>query len=287
MTTGHFFSKRRTLNCNGRLLNIDKPIVMGIINLTPDSFFEGSRHYRNVLGAIEKAEEMLSQGAAIIDLGASSSRPGSAQLDQEQERERLMPALKAIRKQFPQAFISVDTYWGSLAWEAYNEGADIINDISGGDFDPEMFETVARTKLPYILMHIKGTPQTMQLNPQYDNIIKEVSIWFANKIERLKQSGIKDIILDPGFGFGKNMEHNYQLMFHLNHFRIFEMPLLVGISRKSMITKLLDIQAPEALNGTTALNTLALLNGADILRVHDVKEALETIMIVEKYNQNV
>lgn len=286
MTTAHFFSKRKTINAQGRLFELHEPVVMGILNLTPDSFYEESRHYHNVLSVLNKAEEMLSEGALMLDMGAASTRPGAPEVSEQEERKRLMPALMAIKKQFPQAFVSIDTYRASIAKEAAELGADMINDISGGQLDPLMFEIIGQIKLPYVLMHIQGTPQTMQQNPQYDDVVKDIGFYFANKIEQLKAYGVNDIILDPGFGFGKNLEQNYHLLYHTHHFRIFEMPILVGISRKSMIYRFLEIQAEDALNGTTVLNTLALLNGADILRVHDVKQAMETIRMVKKYQQS-
>ena len=277
-----YFTKNFTLNCRGKLLCINRPIVMGILNLTPDSFYDGGK-YVSEKNSLERAEEILNQGAQIIDMGAFSSRPGSDEVSFEEEKKRLFPALKQIRKQFPEAIISIDTYRSQIATEAIEKyGADIINDISAGEMDNKMFETIANLKVPYIMMHMKGKPQTMQKNPQYENMIQELSMYFAKKVDKLRFLGVNDIILDPGFGFGKTLDHNYELLNRMYEFKIFELPLLVGLSRKSMIYKFLNQTPQEALNGTTVLHTIALLNGAHILRVHDVKEAVETIQLTEK-----
>jgi len=269
-----------SVQVNGKLLMLDRPVVMGILNLTPDSFFDGGR-YRQETQIVERAEEILRQGGALIDLGAVSTRPGADEVSEEEEIDRLMPALKAIRRQFPEAILSIDTFRSRVVSLAYEEiGGFIVNDISAGSLDENMFETVARTGLPYILMHMQGTPATMQLHPSYSDVRKEVMYSLSEKINLLKQLGVNDLIIDPGFGFGKNLQHNYELLNDLDSFRLFELPLLVGVSRKAMIWKLLETSPDESLNGTTVINTLALMGGADILRVHDVREAVEAIRLV-------
>lgn len=252
---------------------------MAVMNITPDSFYDGGS-YSTPLDAINKAEKFLNEGADIIDMGAASSRPGAAIVDPATEQERLMPALRAVIKQFPKAVISIDTYHSGTAEMAIEAGAHIINDISAGSIDDQMFETVARLKVPYIMMHMQGRPDNMQQNPQYKSLTREVIRFFSERVQKLKNLGVHDIIIDPGFGFGKTLEHNYQLLSDLEYFRIFELPLLVGFSRKSMICKVLGVPPAAALNGTTVLNTIALTRGADILRVHDVREAREAIKIV-------
>ncbi|GIV43566.1 MAG: dihydropteroate synthase [Bacteroidia bacterium] len=274
----NFFYTKYTMNCGGRLISFDKALIMGIINLTPDSFYEKSRQ-SSELSALKQAEKMLNDGADILDLGAVSTRPGSVEISEEEELKRLLPALKSIRKSFPECIISVDTWRSEIAKAAVNEGADIINDISGGTMDANMFETIAQFKVPYILMHIQGTPQTMQQNPTYNDVVNEVIDFLAERIQKLRLLGVADIIVDPGFGFGKTPEHNFTLLKHLEQFAILDCPILVGVSRKSMITKTLNIIANEALNGTTVLNTIALMKGAKILRVHDVKEAVEAVKL--------
>lgn len=274
----NFFYTKYTMNCGGRLISFDKALIMGIINLTPDSFYEKSRQ-SSELSALKQAEKMLNDGADILDLGAVSTRPGSEEISEEEELKRLLPALKSIRKSFPECIISVDTWRSEIAKAAVNEGADIINDISGGTMDANMFETIAQFKVPYILMHIQGTPQTMQQNPTYNDVVNEVIDFLAERIQKLRLLGVADIIVDPGFGFGKTPEHNFTLLKHLEQFAILDCPILVGVSRKSMITKTLNIIANDALNGTTVLNTIALMKGAKILRVHDVKEAVEAVKL--------
>jgi len=275
-----FYRKKVSIQLNGRLLMLDHPIVMGILNLTPDSFFDGGRYQKEGL-LLRRAEEILQQGGTIIDVGAVSTRPGALEVSKEEELGRLLPAVKAIRKEFPEAILSVDSYRSGVISLIHQEiGGFIINDISGGTLDPEMFETVARIGLPYILMHLQGTPATMQRNPVYLDVRKEVLLSLSEKINSLKLLGVNDLIIDPGFGFGKNLQHNYALLNELDSFRLFELPLLVGVSRKAMIWKLLEKSPAESLNGTTVLNTLALMGGADILRVHDVREAVETIRLV-------
>lgn len=251
---------------------------MGVMNITPDSFYDGG-WYRHPLDAISLAEKMLTEGADILDVGAASSRPGANIIDPRDEQERLMPALKAIRKQFPQAIISVDTYHSGTARKAVEAGASMINDISSGSIDPEMFATIAELKVPYVIMHMQGTPADMQKEPAYRDVVKEVAAFLSKRVSQLKQMGVHDIIIDPGFGFGKTLSHNYELLQHLDFFSIFGLPVLAGVSRKSMINKLLGTTPGQALNGTTVLHTLALERGANILRVHDVKEAVEAIKI--------
>jgi dihydropteroate synthase len=275
-----FYRKKKTIQLNGQLIRFDQPIVMGILNLTPDSFYDGGRYSgeKEILG---RAEEILEQGGRIIDIGAVSTRPGAAEVSAEAEIDRLIPSLKAIRKNFPEAIISVDSYRAEVIERVVSEtGPCIVNDISGGTMDERMFETVARLGLPYVLMHIQGTPKTMQKNPVYGHVVREILLNLSEKLNRLKLMGVNDVIIDPGFGFGKNMDHNFELLNHLDSFRLFELPLLAGLSRKTMIWKLLDITPEQSLNGTTVLNTLALMGGADILRVHDVREAFETIRLV-------
>lgn len=263
---------------NGRQLNLQKPVVMAILNLTPDSFYAGSR-LAHTSAILQQARLFLEQGATILDLGAYSSRPGAAHISQQEELDRLLPGIACIAKEFPKAIISVDTFRAHVAQEAVKAGAHIINDIGGGNLDDQMFSTVAQLGVPYILMHMKGNPQNMQLAPFYNHVTEEVCQYFAEKISTLQSMGVKEVILDPGFGFAKTLEHNYQLLSQLEKIHRFALPILVGVSRKSMVTKLLDVDTNEALNGTTALHTIALLKGAKILRVHDVKEATEAIKI--------
>ena len=268
-----------TLNCKGRLLTIDQPIVMGILNINADSFYAGSR-YENNETLLETAGRMLADGATILDIGGQSTRPGSELLDEETELSRVIPAIEAINKKFPEAFISVDTFYSRVAREAVAAGASIINDISAGSMDEKLTDTVATLNVPYILMHIQGTPQTMQKNPTYQNLMQELLDFFIAKTAELRGKGIKDIIIDPGFGFGKTHAHNFTLLKHLDIFKILESPLLLGLSRKGTIYKTLETDAEHALNGTTVLNTVGLQNGANILRVHDVKQAMEAIRLV-------
>jgi len=265
-----------TLNCKGRLLVIDKPIVMGIINVTPDSFFGGSR-FNGVDEIIAKAEKMLDDGADIIDIGGQSTRPGSELISADVEIERIVPAIKAIAKKFPEAFISVDTFYSKVATAAINAGASIINDISAGSMDNKMVETVSDLKVPYVLMHMKGTPQNMQQNTFYENVTREVLDFFITKTGELKKAGIIDMIIDPGFGFAKTIDQNFELLKNLSVFNMLDKVIMLGISRKSTIYKTLGVSVDEALNGTSVLNTIGLMNGASILRVHDVKEAKEAV----------
>ena len=271
-----------TLNCNGRLLIIDKPIVMGIINATPDSFFAGSRK-ASIDAALEQAGCMLAAGATILDIGGQSTRPGSELVSESDEAERVLPVIEAVTKAFPDAFISVDTFYAAVARQSIAAGAVIVNDVSGGTMDNNMLQTVGSLHVPYICMHIKGTPQTMQQFASYEDVAKEVLDYFVQKLSACKAAGIHDVIVDPGFGFAKTATHNFHLLKHLSVFKTLEKPLLIGLSRKGTIQKTLHVSAAEALNGTTVLNTIALLKGAHILRVHDVKEAIEAIKLVEAY----
>ena len=276
----------RYINVNGSLLDLSQPRVMGILNVTPDSFYAGSRTQTEA-EIVRRVKQIVSEGAAIIDIGAYSSRPNADNVSAREEMERLRMGLKILFEIQPDAVVSVDTFRADVARMCVEEyGVAIINDIAGGEMDANMFHTVAALNVPYIMMHMQGTPQSMQQHPHYDNLLKEVFLYFARKVQQLRDLGVKDIILDPGFGFGKTMEHNYELLSHLEEFRIFELPLLVGVSRKSMIYRLLDITPQEALNGTTVLDTICLLKGADILRVHDVKEAVETVRIVQAMRNN-
>ena len=263
-------------------MDLSEPQVMGILNVTPDSFYAGSRT-ETEQDIIRRLHQILDEGASIVDIGAYSSHPGAEHVSAEEEMRRLRIGLELVRKHRPEAIVSVDTFRADVARMCVEEyGVALINDISAGQMDGQMFTTIARLGIPYIIMHMKGTPQDMQTNPQYDHFLKEIFYYFSERVQKLRDLGVKDIIIDPGFGFGKTVEHNYQLMNHLEEFKLFELPLLVGVSRKSMIYNLLDITPQEALNGTTSLNTIALLKGADILRVHDVKEAVESVRIVGK-----
>ena len=271
-----------TLNCKGRLLVVDKPLVMGIINLTPDSFYSGSR-LQGIDEILKKSEEMIKDGATILDIGGQSTRPGSEKLSADAELDRVIAPIEAISKNFPEIFISIDTYYSKVAAQAVEAGASIVNDISAGSIDSAMIETVALLKVPYVLMHMQGTTQTMQEQPQYENVAREVLDFLIKKVNELHQSGITDIIVDPGFGFGKTATHNFELLRNLSVFSILKCPVLLGISRKSTIYKTLGVTVDESLNGTTVLNTIGLMNGASFLRVHDVKEAVETIKLFEAY----
>ena len=271
-----------SLNINGRLLDLSEPQVMGILNVTPDSFYSGSR--KQTEDEIEsRVRQIIGEGASIIDIGAYSSRPNADDVSPSEEMERLRKGLSVIRRVAPDAIVSVDTFRADVAKMCVEEyGVGIVNDISGGMLDKDMFATVAKLGTPYILMHMQGTPQNMQQNPHYDDVVKEVFMYFAEKVQRLRDLGVKDIILDPGYGFGKTVEHNYELMNHQEELLEFELPLLVGISRKSMIYKALGITADEALNGTSVLNTISLLKGANILRVHDVATCVEVVNLIQK-----
>lgn len=279
-------SPPKYINVNGSLLDLSTPCIMGILNVTPDSFYAGSRMQCEA-DIARRVEQIVGEGAGIIDIGAYSSRPNAENVSPQEEMERLRTGLAVLRKIKPDAIVSVDTFRADVARMCVEEyGVAIINDIAGGEMDADMFRTVASLNVPYIMMHMQGTPQNMQQQPHYDNLLKEICLYFARKVQQLRDLGVKDIILDPGFGFGKTVEHNYELLAHLEEFRIFELPLLAGVSRKSMIYRLLGITPQEALNGTSVLNTICLLKGADILRVHDVREAVETVKIVEALNSN-
>lgn len=272
-----------TLKINNKKLVFIKPIIMGILNVNPDSFYDGGK-FNSEKDILLHVEKMIGEGATIIDIGAASTRPGAEEITEKQELERLLKVLNLISLNFPDTIISVDTYRSFIARKVIENGAHIINDISGGTFDTNMFEVIAEQQVPYIMMHIQGTPKNMQQNPQYENVVNEIKLFFQHQLTKLKQLGVtKNIILDPGFGFGKTLEHNYELLYHLNSFKDLGYSIMAGVSRKSMINKVLKIKPQNALNGTTILNTIALLNGANILRVHDVKEAMEAIKLVEFY----
>jgi len=284
-TKDTFFSKKTSLNCRGKLFDLSVPKVMGILNVTPDSFYDGGR-YVEMEAVKKRTGQLLSEGADIIDVGASSTRPGASRVTAEEEIKRLTPVLSYLRKQYPDAVLSIDTFHAEVARIAIADyEADMINDITGGLADSLMLETVARHGVPYIMMHMRGDPANMQVNPVYEDVVKEVVAFFADRIHSATDAGVKDIIIDPGFGFGKTIRHNFQLLHSLNVFSMFELPVLAGLSRKSMIYKSLNTTPEESLNGTTVLNTIALLNGASLLRVHDVKEAKEAIRLFLAYTE--
>lgn len=270
-----------TVNCKGHLLDLSVPKVMGILNITPDSFFDGGK-YKSDLDFLNHTEKMLTEGAAIIDVGAYSSRPNAAFVSEEEEIKRLTPIVALLTKQFPEIILSIDTFRAEVAKVAIEHGAAIINDISAGLLDDRMLNVIAETKVPYIMMHMRGTPQTMATLTEYDDIVKEMIFYFSERIAAARSLGINDIIIDPGFGFAKTLEQNYEVLQKLELFQMLELPLLSAVSRKSMIYKLLQTSAQEALNGTTFLNTVSLLKGAKFLRVHDVKEAVECVTLFEK-----
>lgn len=271
-----------TLNCNGRLLVINKPIVMGILNITHDSFYSGSR-LQNEESVLKQAETMLSEGATILDVGGQSTRPGSKRLSATEEAGKTLPVIECLQKNFEEAFVSVDTYHATVAEQAVAAGACIINDISGGTMDEDMLTTVGKLNVPYVCMHIKGKPETMQQNAVYENVTREVLDFFIYQTDQCRLKNINDVIIDVGFGFGKTIAHNFQLLKNLSVFKMLEKPIMAGLSRKATVYKTLNITTEEALNGTTVLNTIALLNGANILRVHDVKEAVEAISLTQAY----
>ena len=275
----------KSININGELLDFSTPLVMGILNVTPDSFYSGSRK-QSEEEIVSRVCQIMEEGRKIVDIGGQSTTPTSTLIPAKEELKRLEPTLRLIRKEFPNTILSIDTFYSEVAGPAVEKyGVNIINDISGGQIDDNMFETVARLNVPYILMHMRGTPQTMQQHTHYDNFIQDILYYFSEKISKLNLLGVNDIIIDPGFGFSKTTDQNYQLMAYLKYFNIFDVPILVGISRKSMIYKLLECTPQESLNGTSALNTFALLSGANILRVHDVKEAVECVKIVGKISK--
>lgn len=273
-----FFSTKKTLNIQGRILDLSTPIVMGILNITPDSFYDGGKHLTEKQ-IVDQAQKMLQDGATIIDVGGYSSRPGASEVSESEEINRICNAINLIIKEIPEAVISVDTFRSSVASAAIEKGAKIINDISGGELDKDMFDVVAESKAPYIMMHMRGTPQTMSKLTTYQNIIFEMIDYFSVKIKKLIELGVCDIIIDPGFGFAKTREQNFEILHKLQSFQVLGLPLLAGMSRKSMIQKTLEVDSENSLNGTSVVNTMALMNGANILRVHDVKEAVECIKL--------
>ncbi|MEB2782213.1 dihydropteroate synthase [Algoriphagus sp. C2-6-M1] len=273
------FPQKNTLLIDGRLISWDKPHLMGIVNLTPDSFFEGSRAEKSLDKVAALVTSHISNGASILDLGGYSSRPGAAEVSLQEEIDRVIPAVKWIASHYPDILISIDTFRAKVAEESIQSGAHIVNDISAGDLDEEMIQTVAKLRVPYIAMHMRGNPQNMDKKTNYSDILGEILYYFAEKLEQFRKFGIKDVIIDPGFGFAKTLEQNYFILRNLHQFQTLSLPVLVGISRKSMISKALEIEAGDALNGTTALNMFALCHGANILRVHDVKEANETLKL--------
>lgn len=274
-----------TLNCKGKIISLERPLVMGIINATPDSFFEGHLNGSND-SILKRVGQMITEGADIIDIGGQSTKPGSARVELEDEIKRVIPVIDLIHQHYPECIISVDTYYSKVAELAVESGASIVNDISAGNLDKDMIDIVGKLKVPYICMHMQGTPETMQKNPQYQNITKEVIDFFIEKIQQCKNANIQDIIIDPGFGFGKSIQHNFKLLREMETLKMLNRPILAGLSRKGMIYKSLNISANEALNGTSILNILALNNGASILRVHDVKEAKEAITLYQLYSLN-
>jgi dihydropteroate synthase len=273
-----------SINCKGRLLTLEEPWVMGIINTTPDSFYKESRH-SVVDEVLFTAEAMLQDGATVLDLGGQSTRPGSSRIPVDEELQRVLPAVEAIAQRFPNTLISIDTFYAKVAEYTVQAGAAIVNDVSAGSIDPELIPVVARLQVPYVLMHMQGDPQTMQQNPSYQNVVLEVFDYLSYKIKELEKAGIKDIFVDPGFGFGKTIPHNFQLLSHLSYFQQLQKPLLIGLSRKGTVYKTLGVQAADSLNGTTVLNTISLLNGAHILRVHDVKEAVQAVRLYTAYQK--
>ena len=274
-----------TINCKGQLIDLGNPKVMGILNLTPDSFYDGGR-YKDEPSILLQVEKMMSDGATFIDMGAYSSRPGAEHVPEGEEMKRLLPVLELILKNFPDALVSIDTFRSKLAAESLERGAALINDISAGNLDPDMFTTVAKYQVPYIMMHLKGTPQSMQKEAQYDDLMKDLLFYFSEKLKEATSKKLNDIIIDPGFGFAKTTLQNYTLLNHLDLFQTFEVPILIGLSRKSMVYKILGTSSKEALNGTTALHSIALLKGVNILRAHDVKEAVECVKLVEALKAN-
>jgi dihydropteroate synthase len=280
-----FFSTNQTLNIQGRLFDLSTPLVMAVLNVTPDSFYDGGR-YQTESAILNQVEKLLEEGATFIDVGAYSSRPGATDISVEEEKNRALFAIRTIIRNFPHALLSIDSFRSEVANAATNEGAVMINDISAGEQDPKMFDTAARLGVPYIAMHMRGNPTTMTRLTEYENLLKEMVSYFQQKVHKLKELGIKDVIIDPGFGFAKTIEQNYYLLNRLNHFNVLGKPIAVGLSRKSMIWKTLSISPDNALNGTTSLHTIALMKGANILRVHDVKEAVEVIKLVSALRNN-
>jgi len=276
------FSTNKTLNLAGQLVALTEPKIMGILNVTPDSFYDGGR-YNDEKAVLEKVEQMFVEGAIFIDIGGYSSRPGAPDVTEKEELERVLPAVRSIARNFPSLFISIDTFRSNVAKAAIENGASLVNDISGGALDDRMFQTIAALRVPYIVMHMKGNPQNMMSNAHYDDLAGEVLKYFDEKVHQLREYGIKDVIIDPGFGFAKTRQHNFELLQQLDLLRMVGKPILAGLSRKSMIWKTLGIDPEDALNGTTVLNTIALLKGVDILRVHDVKEARQAVRLLEAF----
>ena len=274
----------KSINCNGTLIDLSSPKVMGILNCTPDSFFDGGK-YSNSNAIVNQVEKMLSEGATFIDVGAYSSRPGAKHISEEEELSRILPVIKLLISEFPSILISVDTFRSDIANQCVRHGSCMVNDISAGEMDENMFTAIAKLQVPYIIMHMQGTPQNMQKKPIYKDVVSDLLYYFSKKIAELHELSVNDIITDVGFGFGKSISHNYQLLKHLEQFKNLETPILAGLSRKGMLYKPLNITAESALNATTSANTVALLNGASILRVHDVKEAIEAVKIVELLKQ--
>jgi dihydropteroate synthase len=286
-SAGKFLKRKNSINLGGKLIDFSEPVVMGIVNVTPDSFYDGGKltDEKVLLSWVEK---MVKEDVSFIDVGAISTRPGAKLVSTKTELERLLPAVHAIRNNFPDIPLSIDTFRSWVAVRVIDEiGPIIVNDISGGTLDSKMFETIGKMNVPYVLTHIQGTPQNMQEEPYYDDVVKDISTWLSERVKKLTKCGVKDIIIDPGFGFGKNIQHNYDLLNRLDSFKVFQLPVMVGLSRKSMLWKWLGIKPEEALNGTTVVNTMALLGGADILRVHDVKEAAEAIGILKALKSTV
>jgi dihydropteroate synthase len=279
----NLFLTNKTLQIAGRLIDLSSPRIMGVLNVTPDSFYDGGR-YSDEKSIVSQVEKMLDEGATFIDVGAYSSRPGASDVSAEEEGARAVQAIRCIKREFPDALVCIDTFRSAVAKAAVREGACMVNDISGGDLDMAMFNTVATLKVPYVVMHMRGTPQTMTSLTKYENLYKEILSYFAQKLDGLTRAGVVDVILDPGFGFAKNIPQNFELLKHLDIFKCFGRPLLVGLSRKSMVWKTLGISPGEALNGTTALNAIAIAKGASILRVHDVKEAREVVKLMDQMN---
>jgi len=280
-----FFKRKSSISLNGKLIDLTDPVVMGILNVSKDSFYDGGK-YTTESAILQQTEKMIREGAGIIDVGAVSTRPGSDMIPTKEELTRLLPAVTAIRKRFPDIPLSIDTFRSWVALRVIDDiGECIVNDISGGNFDDHMFDTIAKLGVPYVLMHILGIPKTMQEDPEYEDVVQDVSRYFSDKVRRLTKAGVKDVILDPGFGFGKNLEDNYDLLNRLDSFKVFQLPVLVGVSRKSMIYKLLEVDPEHSLTGTVAVNVMALLGGADLLRVHDVREAAEAVKLFKKLKE--
>ncbi|MDD4192816.1 MAG: dihydropteroate synthase [Mangrovibacterium sp.] len=280
-----FFKRKSSISLNGKLIDLTDPVVMGILNVSKDSFYDGGK-YTTESAILQQTEKMIKEGAGIIDVGAVSTRPGSDMIPTKEELTRLLPAVTAIRKRFPDIPLSIDTFRSWVALRVIDDiGECIVNDISGGNFDDHMFDTIAKLGVPYVLMHILGIPKTMQEDPEYEDVVQDVSRYFSDKVRRLTKAGVKDVILDPGFGFGKNLEDNYDLLNRLDSFKVFQLPVLVGVSRKSMIYKLLEVDPEHSLTGTVAVNVMALLGGADLLRVHDVREAAEAVKLFKKLKE--